>query len=59
MSSSGRSDHLMDDVVRVGPAVVRAFEAGPEGLEMVVVGGPKGDGPDGLGDDSPWPDEAA
>src|SRR6202020_1547032 len=29
------------DVVRVAPEVVRAFEAGPEGLDLVIVGGPK------------------
>ena len=27
------------DVVRVAPEVVRAFEAGPEGLEIIAVGG--------------------
>jgi len=35
------------DVVRVAPEVTRAFESGPDGLEMVVVGGtrpPDGDG---------------
>jgi mannose-6-phosphate isomerase-like protein (cupin superfamily) len=35
------------DVVRVAPEVVRAFEAGPEGLEMIAVGTarpPEGDG---------------
>lgn len=26
------------DVLRVGPSVVRGFEGGPEGLEMIVVG---------------------
>ena len=44
------------DVVRVAPAVVRAFEAGPEGLELIAVGGPKPEGGDGQSDDSPWPD---
>jgi len=29
------------DVVRVAPAVVRAFEAGPDGLELIAVGGPR------------------
>ena len=33
------------DVVRVAPEVVRAFEAGPDGLDIIAVGGPKpGDG---------------
>jgi mannose-6-phosphate isomerase-like protein (cupin superfamily) len=44
------------DVVRVAPAVVRAFEAGPEGLELIAVGGPKPEGGDGVPSDSPWPD---
>ncbi|HET6547089.1 MAG TPA: cupin domain-containing protein [Solirubrobacter sp.] len=44
------------DVVRVAPAVVRAFEAGPDGLELIAVGGPKPDGGDGVLSDSPWPD---
>src|SRR5580658_8100790 len=29
------------DVVRVAPHVVRGFEAGPEGLEIIAVGGEK------------------
>jgi len=44
------------DVVRVGPGVVRAFEAGPDGLELIAVGGPKPEGGDGVRSDSPWPD---
>ena len=35
------------DVVRVAPEVVRAFEAGPDGLEYIAVGSsrpPEGDG---------------
>ena len=35
------------DVVRVAPEVVRAFEAGPDRLDIIAVGGPKpreGDG---------------
>lgn len=43
------------DVVRVGPGVVRAFEAGPDGLELIAVGGPKPEGGDGVLSDSPWP----
>jgi mannose-6-phosphate isomerase-like protein (cupin superfamily) len=35
------------DVVRVAPEAVRAFEAGPDGLELVAVGGPKPEGGDG------------
>src|SRR5271167_1076910 len=36
------------DVVRVAPEVVRAFEAGHDGLEIIAVGGPKPDGGDGV-----------
>jgi quercetin dioxygenase-like cupin family protein len=43
------------DVVRVAPQVVRAFEAGPDGLELIAVGGPKPEGGDGVPSDSPWP----
>jgi mannose-6-phosphate isomerase-like protein (cupin superfamily) len=34
------------DVVRVAPDVVRAFEAGPDGMELIAVGGPKPEGGD-------------
>jgi quercetin dioxygenase-like cupin family protein len=46
------------DVIRVAPEVVRAFEAGPDGLELIAVGGPKPEGGDGVRSDSPWPDAA-
>jgi mannose-6-phosphate isomerase-like protein (cupin superfamily) len=36
------------DVVRVAPEVVRAFAAGPEGLTLIAVGGPKPEGGDGV-----------
>jgi mannose-6-phosphate isomerase-like protein (cupin superfamily) len=45
------------DVVRVAPEVVRAFWAGPEGLEIVAVGGPKPEGGDGERTDVSWPDQ--
>jgi quercetin dioxygenase-like cupin family protein len=44
------------DVIRVAPPVVRAFEAGSDGLELIAVGGPKPEGGDALLSDSPWPD---
>jgi quercetin dioxygenase-like cupin family protein len=44
------------DVVRVAPEVVRGFEAGPDGLELIAVGGPKPEGGDGVASDSPWPE---
>jgi mannose-6-phosphate isomerase-like protein (cupin superfamily) len=46
------------DVIRVAPEVLRAFEAGPEGMDVVAVGGPKPEGGDGELSDSPWPDAA-
>ena len=65
VAGSGRvrlDDEMRDirqwDVVRVAPRVVRAFEAGPDGLTVIAVGGPKPEGGDGVVDDSPWPDEA-
>jgi quercetin dioxygenase-like cupin family protein len=47
------------DVVRVAPEVVRAFEAGTDGLEVIAVGGPKPEGGDGVRSDTPWPDAGA
>jgi len=44
------------DVVRVAPEVVRAFESGPEGLELIAVGGPKPEGGDGVVGAASWPD---
>jgi uncharacterized cupin superfamily protein len=35
------------DVVRVAPRVVRGFEAGPEGLEIIAVGSDRPEGGDG------------
>jgi mannose-6-phosphate isomerase-like protein (cupin superfamily) len=63
VSGSGRvrlDDEIRDirqwDVVRIGPPVVRAFEAGPDGLDLIAVGGPKPEGGDGVMSESPWPD---
>jgi quercetin dioxygenase-like cupin family protein len=44
------------DLVRVAPEVMRAFEAGPEGLELLIVGGPKPEGGDGVMAEVAWPD---
>src|SRR3954447_23108845 len=44
------------DVIRVAPEVIRAFEAGPDGLDLICVGGSKPEGGDGVPSDSPWPD---
>ena len=43
------------DLVRVAPEVVRAFAAGPDGLELVAVGGPKPEGGDGQPGEVTWP----
>ena len=63
VAGSGRvrlDDEIRDirrwDVVRVAPEVVRGFEAGPDGLELIAVGGPKPEGGDGVASDAPWPD---
>ena len=63
VAGSGRvrlDDEIRDvrrwDVIRVAPEVVRAFEAGPDGLELIAVGGPKPEGGDGVRSDSRWPD---
>jgi mannose-6-phosphate isomerase-like protein (cupin superfamily) len=44
------------DVVRVAPEVVRAFEAGADGLELIAVGGPKPPDGDGVRADADWPE---
>ena len=63
VSGSGRirlDDEIRDirgwDVIRVAPEVIRAFEAGPDGLELIAVGGPKPADGDGVRSDTPWPD---
>jgi quercetin dioxygenase-like cupin family protein len=43
------------DLVRVSPEVVRAFAAGPDGMEIVAVGGPKPEGGDGEQAEVSWP----
>jgi quercetin dioxygenase-like cupin family protein len=44
------------DVVRLAPEAVRAFAAGPDGLELIAVGGPRPDGGDGEQVPVTWPD---
>ena len=44
------------DLVRVAPTTVRAFAAGPDGMEVVAVGGPKPEGGDGEPGEVTWPD---
>jgi mannose-6-phosphate isomerase-like protein (cupin superfamily) len=43
------------DVVRVAPQASRAFSAGPDGLELIAVGGPKPEGGDGERTEVSWP----
>ncbi len=47
------------DVVRVSPPVVRAFDAGPDGLRLLAIGSDRPEGGDGVRADDPvWPEEA-
>jgi mannose-6-phosphate isomerase-like protein (cupin superfamily) len=43
------------DVVRVAPSVVRAFEGGPDGLEVVAIGSDRPEGGDGVRAEVRWP----
>jgi mannose-6-phosphate isomerase-like protein (cupin superfamily) len=43
------------DVVRVAPAVVRGFEGGADGLELIAVGSDRPDGGDGVRVEDFWP----
>jgi mannose-6-phosphate isomerase-like protein (cupin superfamily) len=43
------------DVVRVAPEVVRGFDAGPDGLVLIAVGGEKPEGGDGHPVEDRWP----
>jgi mannose-6-phosphate isomerase-like protein (cupin superfamily) len=43
------------DVVRVAPEVVRGFDAGPDGLVLIAVGGEKPEGGDGHLVQDRWP----
>jgi|ERR1700683_2061036 mannose-6-phosphate isomerase-like protein (cupin superfamily) len=54
VSGSGKvklDDDVLDlklwDVIRVSPNVVRAFEGGPDGIEIVAVGADRPEGGDG------------
>jgi quercetin dioxygenase-like cupin family protein len=44
------------DVVRVSPPVTRAFAAGPDGMDVIAIGGPKPEGRDGEMLEVVWPD---
>jgi len=54
VSGSGRvklDDEIVElkqwDVVRVAPPVIRSFEGGPDGLELVAIGSDRPEGGDG------------
>jgi quercetin dioxygenase-like cupin family protein len=42
------------DVVRVSPATIRAFEAGPEGMEFLAIGSQRPEGGDGIKAPTAW-----
>lgn len=44
------------DAVRVAPATVRAFEGGPDGLEIIAIGSDRPEGGDGVRVDDWWSD---
>jgi len=44
------------DVVRVAPGVGRAFEGGPDGLELIAIGNDRPEGGDGEMIEDFWPD---
>jgi mannose-6-phosphate isomerase-like protein (cupin superfamily) len=62
VGGSGRlklNDDIVDvaewDVIRVAPRVMRAFEAGPDGLDLLCVGGRRPKGGDTQRDKAFWP----
>jgi quercetin dioxygenase-like cupin family protein len=61
IAGSGRvklDDEVLDlrqwDVLRVAPHVVRAFEGGPDGLELIAVGSDRPEGGDGVRAAGDW-----
>jgi mannose-6-phosphate isomerase-like protein (cupin superfamily) len=63
VGGSGRiklDDEILDlrvwDTVRVAPETVRAFEGGPDGLEVIAIGGTKPEGGDGVPVPDWWTD---
>jgi mannose-6-phosphate isomerase-like protein (cupin superfamily) len=63
VAGSGRillGDEVRDlrqwDVVRLSPAVVRAFEAGGDGLELIAIGSDRPEEGDGVQAEVAWPD---
>jgi quercetin dioxygenase-like cupin family protein len=63
VGGSGRiklGDELIElrrwDVVRVAPQTARGFEGGPEGMEVIAIGGSKPEGGDGSRVEDFWDD---
>ncbi|MDP2712052.1 MAG: hypothetical protein Q8O56_12610 [Solirubrobacteraceae bacterium] len=63
VAGSGRAkleDELVEialwDVLRVAPQVIRSFEAGRDGMEMICVGGKRPEGGDNEGFEDFWLD---
>jgi mannose-6-phosphate isomerase-like protein (cupin superfamily) len=63
VAGSGRAkleDEIIDlglwDVLRVAPRVIRSFEAGADGMELICVGGQRPAGGDNEGFKDFWPD---
>jgi mannose-6-phosphate isomerase-like protein (cupin superfamily) len=63
VSGSGRvklDDEIVEleqwDALRVAPHVVRAFEGGPDGMEVVAIGADRPEGGDGVRHDDFWPE---
>jgi len=61
VAGSGRAklgDEIVElrawDVLRVAPAVMRSFEAGPEGMDVLCIGGRKPAGGDTERDQAFW-----
>jgi mannose-6-phosphate isomerase-like protein (cupin superfamily) len=61
MAGSGRAkldDEIIElsawDVLRVAPTVVRSFEAGPDGLDVICIGGRKPGEGDNVGVEHFW-----
>lgn len=61
VGGSGRAkldDEIVDvaewDVIRVAPEVMRAFEAGPDGLDVLCVGGRRPEGGDTEREEAFW-----
>jgi len=44
------------DLVRVAPALVRGFEGGPDGLELIAIGADRPEGGDGVAAPDWWTD---